>query len=346
MLPEDGERHMAQVGRGFNEDLLRVATLPLPWEKLRGKTVLISGGTGFLGSALIETLEIRNRLFGDDTKIISLSRRPRESRGNVAYLRADVNKPIAIDGDVDFVLHLASNTHPAQYASDPVGTITTNVFGCYNMLEVAREKKAERFLLASSVEIYGECGAEPVRESYSGYIDCNTSRAGYNESKRVSESLVQSYLAQYSVDSVIARLARCFGPDTTKKDTKAMSQFISSAINGNDVVLKSEGKQRYSYCYYVDAVSGILTALLKGERGQAYNVSDDDDGSTLADIASYICSCCNVKLVCDLEHAQVGASKATYALLDCDKLKTLGWEPLFTLQEGIKKTLDSLKETK
>lgn len=335
---------MAQVEGDFNKDLLRVATLPLPWERLRGKTVLISGGTGFLGSALIETLETRNSLFGDDVKVISLSRHPRESHGNVTYLQADVCKPICIDENVDFVLHLASNTHPAQYASDPVGTITTNVFGCCNMLKVAKEKKAQRFLLASSVEIYGECGTDPVREPYSGYIDCNTSRAGYNEAKRVSESLVQSYIAQYSVDSVIIRLARCFGPDKTKNDSKAMSQFISSAVKGNDVVLKSEGKQRYSYCYYADAVSGILAVLLKGACGQAYNVADDDDGSSLADIASYICSRCNVKLVFDLEHAQIGASKATYALVDCSKLKALGWKPLFTLKEGIERTLEVLKE--
>ena len=118
-----------------------------------------------------------------------------------------------------------------------------------------------------------------------------------------------------------------------------MAQFIACAKNGEDIVLKSKGDQRYSYCYYLDAVSAIIKVLLCGVSGEAYNVSDDDDGMNLADIAEYIASLCGKKVMFDLNDGVKGASKATYALLNCDKLKKLGWEPLFTVKEGIRKTV-------
>lgn len=323
-----------------NEDIKKIASLNYDWDKLDGKTLLISGGTGFIGSAIIDVIKCRNECFFNDIKVISLSRHKQTDKKNITYLSMDVTKPLDISGNIDYILHLASNTHPAQYATDPVGTIETNVFGCSNLLRLAVEKNIKRFLLASSVEIYGQCADYPVDESFCGYIDCNTVRAGYNESKRVSESLVQSYKSQYGIDSVIVRLARCFGKDETKKDTKAMAQFISCASNGENIVLKSKGNQRYSYCYYLDAVSAIIKVLLDGISGEAYNVSDDDEGMNLADIAEYIATFSGLKVVFDTENFVDGVSKSTYALLDCTKLKELGWKPLFSLKEGIRCSLD------
>lgn len=330
---------MVEIMRENDSDIKKVASLNYDWGSLDGKTLLISGGTGFIGSAIIDVIKCRNEFFGNDIKVISLSRRKKDDEKNVSYLSADVTKEFSVEGEVDFVLHLASNTHPAQYAADPVGTIETNVAGCNNLLKLAIKKAAKRFLLASSVEIYGQCSEKPVDETYCGYIDCNTARAGYNEAKRVCESLAQSYRAQYGVDSVIVRLARCFGKDETKKDTKAMAQFVACAKNGEDIVLKSKGNQRFSYCYYLDAVSAIIKVLLDGVSGEAYNVAADDDGSDLCDIANYIASLCGRKVVFDLNNAVEGASKATFALLNCDKLKNIGWKPLFTVKEGIIKTV-------
>lgn len=323
-----------------NEDIKKIASLNYDWDKLDGKTLLISGGTGFIGSAIIDVIKCRNECFFNDIKVISLSRHKQTDKKNITYLSMDVTKPLDISGNIDYILHLASNTHPAQYATDPVGTIETNVFGCSNLLRLAVEKNIKRFLLASSVEIYGQCADYPVDESFCGYIDCNTVRAGYNESKRVSESLVQSYKSQYGINSVIVRLARCFGKDETKKDTKAMAQFISCANSGENIVLKSKGNQRYSYCYYLDAVSAIIKVLLDGISGEAYNVSDDDEGMNLADIAEYIATLSGLKVVFDTENFVDGVSKSTYALLDCTKLKELGWKPLFSLKEGIRCSLD------
>lgn len=322
------------------KDFIKIANLPYRWDVLKNKTILISGGTGFIGSNLIKVFKLRNELYGNNIKVVSLSRRERENEDGVIYLKCDVTNKIEVPYDIDFIIHLASNTHPAQYNADPIGTIETNVFGCSNLLRLAVEKNSKRFLLASSVEIYGQCPDYPVNESFCGYIDCNTARAGYNEAKRVCESLVQSYKSQCGIDSVIVRLARCFGKDETKKDTKAMAQFISYANNRENIILKSKGTQRYSYCYYLDAVSAIIKVLLDGISGEAYNVSNDDDGMNLADIAEYIASLCGRKVVFDLNNAEKGVSKVTCALLNCDKLKGLGWTPLFSLKEGIKRSIE------
>ena len=317
------------------EDIEKVATLPYDWEKINNKVVMISGGTGFIGSFITEVIRHRNEQFDSNIKIVSLSRRGGESDEIVECLKADITKPIAYEGSVDYILHLASNTHPKQYGEDPVGTITTNVIGCDNLLKLAVEKNAT-FLLASSVEIYGQGTEEPMDEKYCGYIDCNIARSGYNEAKRTCEALCQSYKQQYGIEVKIARLARVFGADK-KQDTKAMSQFMDKAVTGEDIVLKSKGNQRFSYCYIADAASGILKVLSDGENGEAYNISDEDDGMTLGSYAEYMAELAGKEVVYQIED-DAAASRASYALLDCGKIKSIGWKPLFTVKEGLERT--------
>jgi len=318
-----------------------IGDLPYAWNKLKGKSILISGGTGFIGTFLIDVLRYRNARYHDGIKVVSLSRRGGASDDTVQYLKADITNPITCDEGVDFVLHLASNTHPKQYAEDPVGTIITNIIGCDNLLKIAVEKKA-RFLLASSVEIYGQGIDAPVSEQYSGYIDCNQARAGYNEAKRTCEALCQSYRSQYGVDAVIVRLARIFGADK-KQDTKAMSQFMKRALMGEDIVLKSLGNQRFSYCYVADAVSGILKVLMDGADGEAYNISGFDAGMTLRDYAEYIAGLADKRVIMEIEENQ-SVSKASYALLDIEKIIGLGWKPLYSVQEGLQLTYQIYRE--
>ena len=325
----------------FEEDIISVATSDYSWNKLKDKTVLISGGTGFIGQFIIEVIKYRNEKFADNIKVISLSRHPLDNTRNIFYLKQDVTEPINIEQEIDFILHLASNTHPKQYAAYPVDTIITNVSGCYNLLNLAVKKNVSRFLLASSVEIYGSGLKEAIAEADCGYIDCNTVRAGYNEGKRVSESLCQSFGQQYGVDCVVARLARVFGADK-KQDSKAIAQFFEKAVKGEDIVLKSKGLQRFSYCYVADAVGGILKVLLDGQSGQAYNISEDDEGKNLKDYASLIAGFAGKKVVFDFNADNAGVSVADYAVLNCDKLKSLGWKPLYSTSTAMKRTFNIL----
>ncbi|MBO5469803.1 MAG: NAD-dependent epimerase/dehydratase family protein [Lachnospiraceae bacterium] len=318
------------------EDIELIAESYCDWNKLNNKTIMLAGGTGFIGSLVCDVIRYRNYKYNANIKVISLSRRVIASDDTIEYIQADVNKELSIEREVDYVLHLASNTHPVQYQQDPIGTITTNIIGCNNLLKYAVEHKAKRFLLVSSVEIYGQGSNIPMNEEYCGYIDCNNARSGYNESKRTCESLCQAYRKQYGIESVTVRLARTFGADK-KNDSKAMAQFISKAVAGQDIVLKSKGKQRYSYCYVADAVSAIFKVLLEGIDGDTYNVSDDDEGMTLGEYAEFIASNAEKKVVFDIENNE-SSSKATYALLECKKLKSIGWEPLFSIKDALKRT--------
>lgn len=324
------------------EDIKNVAELPYDWNKLSNKTLLISGGTGFIGSFLCNVIRYRNNHYKQGIKVISIAFNQLEDDNTVTYLKRDICEPVNIEGSVDYILHMASNTHPEQYKTDPVGTITGNVFGAYNLLMLAKEKHSKRFVLASSCEIYGDGKEEPMDELFCGYINSNTARAGYNEGKRVSESLCQSFAQQYGIESCVFRLARVFGADKTKKDTKAMAQFIRDAVEGRDIVLKSNGLQKYSYVYIADAVSGILKVLLDGVPGEAYNISADYDKMTLGQYAEYIASLSNNKVVYDILN-NPNASQAQNALLDNSKIKELGYEPRYSVCEALKRTYDIYK---
>lgn len=323
------------------QDVINVATLPYRWDELENRTIMISGGTGFIGSFITDVVRYRNEEYNSNIKIISLSRHGGNSNEMVENLKADINQPIEYTGTVDYIIHLASNTHPKQYGEDPVGTITTNVVGCNNLLKLAVEKKAT-FILASSVEIYGQGSTEPMNEQYCGYLNCNIARNGYNEAKRTCEALCQSYKQQYGITVKIARFARVFGADK-KHDTKAMSQFMDKAVLGENIILKSKGQQKYSFCYIADAVSGLFKVLLDGQNGEAYNISDDDEGMTLGEYAEYIASLANLKVRYEIENNE-SVSKATFALLDTKKIKNIGWKPQYSVKDGLKRTYTIKKQ--
>lgn len=318
------------------QDIQKVAQLSYDWEKLKNKTILMSGGTGFVGGFLTDVIRYRNKFYDNRIKLVSISRHGGISDDTVTHIKQDITQPVKYEGRVDYVLHLASNTHPKQYGDDPVGTITTNIMGCFNLLEMARNKDAERFILASSVEIYGQCSDTKMKESDCGILDCNTARSGYNEAKRLCESLCHSYKQQYGVDCVIIRFSRIFGADK-KKDTKAIAQFIDRALENKNVVLNSYGKQRYSFCYIADAVSALLKVLIDGKCDEVYNVSDDDEGKTLGEYAELIAGFSNCHVTYEISENQ-NASKATYALLDTTKIKCLGWKPMYKVSDALFET--------
>ncbi|MBQ8007619.1 MAG: NAD-dependent epimerase/dehydratase family protein, partial [Lachnospiraceae bacterium] len=262
----------------------------------------------------------------------------------------DVKEPLASDSieKVDYILHLASNTHPMQYSTDPIGTITTNIIGLQNLLDFAVDHNATRFAFASSNEIYGENrgDVEFFDESYCGYINSNTMRAGYPESKRCGEALCQAYISQKGLDIVIPRLTRTYGPTMLMSDTKAISQFIKKGVAGEDIVLKSAGTQYYSYQYVADSVSGLLTILLDGNCGEAYNIAEESSDIMLKDLAAIIAGVNGRDVVFEIPDAveAAGYSTATKARLDGSKLMALGWKPKYDMRSGLERTISILKE--
>ena len=170
-------------------------------------------------------------------------------------------------------------------------------------------------------------------------------RAGYPESKRCGEALCQAYRAQKGLDIVIPRITRSYGPTMLMSDTKAISQFIKKGIAGEDIILKSTGTQYYSYQYVADTVSGLLTILLSGKSGEAYNIADERSDIMLKDLAAIIAGIKGKKVVFESPDAveAAGYSKATKARLDGHKLKRIGWKPRYDIKTGMERTIGILE---
>lgn len=334
-----------------------VAELPMHWESLRHSRVMISGATGMIGHFLIDVLMYKNVQEQLDCKVIALGRDEKKAQQkfglywenkNFQFVCCDINQEIPVlEEEITYLFHLASNTHPVAYAADPIGTVTANIIGTYNLLNFAAEHAVKRFIFASSVEIYGENrgDTEKFSEDYMGYIDCNTLRAGYPESKRAGEALCQAFIKQKGLDIVMPRLSRTFGPTMLMSDSKAISQFIKKGAAEEDIVLKSSGTQFYSYSYVADAVSAILTCLFEGKNGEAYNVADDSCNISLRDLAGIIADYAGTSVVFEIPDTveSEGYSKATKAVLDSSKLQEMGWAAQYTMQEGLEETITILR---
>lgn len=337
-------------------DVQRLARLPLDWEILRGRSIAVAGASGMLGSLLVEVLLHAGRLHNLDCNVYALCRDVDRARMRFATQLDAINLHLhCVDvishiGEnlppVNFIVHAASNTHPRAYALDPIGTVLTNVRGTQHLLEWAGRSSGSRLLMVSSVEIYGENRGDVERfdERYCGYIDCNTVRAGYPESKRLAEALCQAFASQRGQDVVIARLARSYGPSMLPDDSKALSQFIRNALLGQDVVLKSNGLQRFAFTHASDAVSGLLHVLLAGHSGKAYNVAHLSGEATLRDLAATVGRLAGTSVRFELpdEVQQAGQSLATVALMDGRRIAGLGWTPLYDLESGLRQTLTVL----
>lgn len=354
--------------------------MTLDLTSLTNATLLITGGTGMIGKWMIDYLLDRvecniivtgrseskfNERFADTFA------KTKFAKGRLHFLAWDPSHPSQLNGclvsvrsgedtaspqvasnnqdtkpHINYILHLASNTHPVAYATDPVSTIVMNVNATKELLDLAVENQGCRFVYASSVEIYGQNrgDCEKFTEDYCGYINSNTLRAGYPESKRCGEALCQAYIKQYGVDVVIPRIARVYGPTLLKTDTKALSQFIANALAGQDIVLKSEGKQHFSYLHVADAVTGILAVMLKGKCGEAYNIADEKSDITLRDLAALIAGQAGRKVIFDLPDAaeRAGFSPAMLARLESEKVNGLGWRAQYDIADGIAETIKKL----
>ena len=337
----------------YQEDLANILAVK-DIEQLRGKRFLITGATGLIGVQLIDAL-----MQADDVKVIAVGRSREKAKTRLGehfdnprftFVERDITKPF--DGEIvngksskskiDYIVPLASHTHPLAYSQYPVETIMINVKGAEHALELAQQTGAT-VLYPSTVEVYGNAQGDDVfTEDYTGMLNLKNARSCYPESKRVSEALCQSYMAEKGVKVKIVRLSRVFGPTMLPSDTKASSQFIQKAIAGEDIVLKSKGEQYFSYTYVADAVAAMLHVLLHGEMGVPYNISNEACDVHLREFAAICAECAGKEVVFDLpsETEAKGFSIATKAILDDARLKGIGFVPRYTIRDAIRRTID------
>ena len=342
----------------YIEDLEKLANENLPFSELQNSSILVTGARGLIGSFLIDVIMYLNHHANLNCHIYALGSTEKGLERfkeylcdkNFSYLIQDVNNPLNFDIKVDYILHLASNTHPVLYSTKPISTITTNIIGTKNLLDFAIKASTKRFLFASSVEIYGENkgDVELFSEDYSGYINPNKLRSGYPESKRCGESLCHAYTSEKSLDTVIARLARCYGPTMQMNDSRAISEFIINALNDKNIILKSEGNQFFSFTYVYDAVYGLLTVLLKGKNDEAYNIANEKTDIRLKEIATIIANYVGRKVIFELpsEIERKGYSNSQVSRMNSDKIKTLGFMPKYDIRNGTTRTIEILKGVK
>ncbi len=312
--------------------------------------ILITGATGLIGSCLADTFFCANRDFGCDFKIYALGLKREllnqrfHKMESVICLAQNIMEPIT-DLQVDYIIHAASNADPKSYALYPAETILINILGAKNILEICKGNKT-KVLFTSTFEVYGKLEQDEYGEDDYGLMDQNRIRSCYPESKRTAEILFRAYHEEYNVNSVIARLSSIYGPTMLKNDSKAHAQFLRNALNGDDIVLKSKGDQKRTYCYVMDAVSGLLTVLFGGAPGEVYNVTNKDSVTTIYEMATIIAELSGTKVVHSKPDSieQKGFSKAQNCVLKTEKIEKLGWEAKYSLRAGLTETLEIMRD--
>ena len=258
----------------LQEDLDRISESDIPLEELKGKTVLVTGATGLIGSLLVKALQCCNRRKETGIKILALVRNQEKAeklfgdllkREDLKLVIGDITMPVAVEDKIDYIIHCASITTSKIMISRPVDVIRTSLNGTENLLELAKEKQVRSMVYVSSMEMYGVLNLQDdqmVTEEMTGYLNPLALRSNYPESKRMCENMCVAYGTQYEVPVKIARLAQTFGAGVLPGENRVFAQFARSAMKGSDIVLHTEGKSEGNYCYTADAVRALLTILV------------------------------------------------------------------------------------
>ena len=338
-------------GNMLKAEFSSLKILPEVLEALRGKVCLVTGATGLIGSYLVRYLLNLNDEHALSARVIALCRNEQkarsilgepEERNDIEFVLQDVEAPLELNDEVDFIVHAASPADPVSFSTRPVETMKSNFLGTMHLLEFLKRQGHGRMLYVSSGEVYGELEKDAVkREEMSGYVDPMNPRSCYPSSKRAAETLCASYGREYEVEAVSVRLCYVYGPTVTDSNSRADAQFLRKAAAGENIVMKSEGLQRRSYCYVADAVTAMLTLLAKGQPGEAYNVASPHSNVTIRQYAETLAEKASVAIEFQLPDSMEaqGYSKISHAVLASEKLEALGWSSGFSLDEGLRQTL-------
>ena len=305
---------------------------------LEDQTVLITGGAGFIGSWLCDSLIKQNaRVICLDNLSSGLKENTKHLLGeeNFCFINHDVSEPLRIETKVDYVMHLASRASPLEFEKYPLEILKSNTLGLMNALEIARRDKA-RLLFTSTSEIYGEATVFPTPETYRGYVNTLGIRGCYDEAKRAGEALCMAYLRQYDLDVRIVRIFNTYGPRMRADGVygRVIPRFMSQALNNEPITIFGDGSQTRSFCYITDQVEGLLRYLTADSlKGEVINIGNPHEYSVL-DLANLIITMTGSNS--QIEYHPLPQDDPTRRFPDISKAQALlQWHPRVSLEDGL-----------
>jgi UDP-glucuronate decarboxylase len=344
----------------IKEDLRTIFNSDIDWSKFFNKTILISGANGFLPAYLVETLLYLNFVNpSSNVKVVALVRsidnakirfKAYSENQNLIFIFQDVSNPIQLNTKIDFIIHAASQASPKYYGIDPVGTLSANVLGTFNLLKLARENKVESFLFFSSGEVYGELDASqiPIDENTFGYVNPTNVRSCYAESKRMGENICVSYHHQFDVPIKIVRPFHTYGPGMKLDDGRVYADFVSDILKNQNICMHSDGAAVRAFCYLSDATIAFIKVLLEGKNGEAYNVGNPEEEYSVLKLANTLVDLYPQKKLQVIKKVTSNSNNYLKSPLknnspNITKIRQLNWRPLVAVQEGFKRTIESYK---
>lgn len=344
--------------RIFKEDLEMInLSHYIDWSKLQNKTVLITGGTGLIGSTVIKALLYVNEVRKLNVCVLALVRSAEKAKrlfGNetdaLRFIVGSVEELPTIVEPIDYIIHGASPTASLFFVNHPVETIQIATMGTMRLLMLAHTKKVGGFVYLSSMEVYGAPqGDTLIPESQGCTLDSMTVRSCYPIAKRLCENLCASYAQEYGVPARVVRLAQTFGPGVERDDKRVFAEFARNAMNKTNIVLQTAGTSKREYLYTADAVTAILTVLLYGKPGEAYNAGNPTTYCSISEMAQLVAEQIaeNQISVChedSLNQSNTQYSPPHHFYLDVSKLKNIGWQPTRGLKEMYERMIAEMEE--
>lgn len=335
----------------YFEDIKAVATIKLPWEKLRGKNILVTGATGMICSAFIEVLMSHDN---QDFHVYASGRNEAKAKALFAkynnnpffhFIKYDVCNPLENSIPFHIIIAGAGVASPQLYTLDPVGVMKSNFNGVDNLFSYGINHGLEIFLYISSGEVYGEGDGREFTEDYSGYVNSMVLRSCYPSAKRASESLCIAYSHQYNIDVRIARPCHIYGPNFNASDNRVYAQFIRNILSDEDVIMKSSGAQFRSWCYVADCAAALLYILLKGENRQAYNIADDSSNISIKELAQIIAEIGGKNVIFETpSHIEkAGFNIVSKSIFSTEKIRNLGWSINGDLRNKMSATIEECR---